>query len=237
MASPTVASVATATDDAATTSHTITYPATVASGDVLFSIISGDSSAASFSSWGDSNTELFDTDEGTINFAGAYKKADGTEDSGTFTVTSAGSDESTHQSFAIAGAEDPATQAPEASTGVTGDSDSPDAGSVTPTGGSKDYLFAFFAGWDQKTRDMDGFPSGYTNTGFFQFSGGASGCSHGRGFKAATATSEDPGAALLSGSEGWVAFCVAFHPPGAGGGDEYVPMLAQRIVRHTGWYV
>jgi len=211
MASPTIASTGASSETASGTTHTINYPATVNAGDLLISIISGDNAAVSFSSPTDDNVELFDTEhsDGAMNFACYYKTAVGDEDSGSFTVTSAGDDQSTSKCWAIAGAS--TVQAPEESTVAEGASANPDASSVTPTGGSKDYLFLWCAGWDQKDT-MSVFPTGYSSTGYYNFSGGATGCSIGWGFKAATASSDDPSAATKSGSEQWLCRVIAIHP-------------------------
>lgn len=117
----------------------------------------------------------------------------------------------------VTGAEDPAVQAPQNSTVAVGTNTAPDATTVTPTGGSKDYLFLYVLGCDGETQTF-GIPATYANL-VNQNSGtggaAATNCRVGGGSRQLTAASEDPAAASLdlAPTTGWTAFVVAVHPP------------------------
>ena len=117
----------------------------------------------------------------------------------------------------ISGAADPATQPPQASAYAIGSSTSPNSPAVTPTGGSKDYLFLTVAACQGSTAQT-GDPAGYT--WFIRPSaGGGSTATQAIvivASKAATAASDDPGAWTIPTTI-WTAFTVAVHPPGPAG--------------------
>ena len=114
----------------------------------------------------------------------------------------------------ITGAEDPATQAPEL-TEATGTSSTPDPPSITPTGGSNDYLFlATDVNFDGRRTVSTG-PSGYSLDQTFATGGGPSGGTGGLASLGKTATTEDPGTFGISGSSFWETHTIAVHPPGA----------------------
>ena len=105
-------------------------------------------------------------------------------------------------------------QAPEISTAAVGTSTTPNATTVTPTGGSKDYLFLTWA-VHEGTGSVGTAPSGYSNRQSVLTSGGGGATNSGNAVaeKAATASSEDAGAwGAWGASEDWVAWTVAVHP-------------------------
>lgn len=147
-----------------------------------------------------------------------YRKADGSETSPLSVDLSAAS-RMAAICWRITGAEDPATQAPELSTQAQANSDTPDPTTVTPTGGSKDYLFLWLGGWQgEQTSPPTGNPSGYSNPqGADTGIAGASGnnCRVAGASKQATASSEDPGSWTISVADDWRAYAMAIHPGAA----------------------
>jgi hypothetical protein len=119
----------------------------------------------------------------------------------------------------IQGDEDPGTQAPEFSTGATGSNGPPDPDAVTPTGGSKDYLF-IIAGSMGGEIALTAADADYSN--FTEADSGTGGAvtSNSRTAIATrqltAAASDDPDAFTGGDSTGeWAAMTIAFHPVGA----------------------
>lgn len=132
MASP---SVVTTTEGAVTTAgttHTVSFPSGAAAGDLILVCFAG--AVASPSTWGDG----FSSDAGTSRRI-AWKQIDGTEGGNVApTITST---KSCWTVYRITGHIDPATQAPEVANQAGASGLNPDPPNITPTGGSKDYLF------------------------------------------------------------------------------------------------
>lgn len=207
MASPTVVTTATSADSSAGTSHTVNLPSGVVSGNLLV-ITFAINDNLDVITWPAGYTEIFEGG-GNVTLAVAYRQADGGEGA-TITVTSDSSSKAVAFARRITEHEDPSTQAPEASSGATGSSVNPDSDSITPTGGSKDYLFFTDHGHLQ-TATNDTTPTNYSNTIEAETtSGGRIGGAGAE--RQLTATSEDPGAWTISLSKTWAAITIAIHP-------------------------
>lgn len=142
MAFPQVATSASSTETSDTTSHTISLPASIASGDLLVAVITVDASpSVTFTGW----TKFGDTDDiqdGT-NQAGTmwWKDATGSEGS-TDSFTTSAAQESAHCCYRITGAADPSVDPPTitiASEIINSTTHNPP--SHTPGGGAKDYMW------------------------------------------------------------------------------------------------
>lgn len=213
MASPTVAATNTSEETTATSSHGVDLPAGVVSGNLIVSVFSSDGdSTVSFPAGYTEFFELMAGSRNTLSFA--YRQADGGEGA-SFTVTTSADRQSAHVTYRITGHENPATQAPEASTGATETSldTNPDPDSITPTGGSKDYLFIAAHGHNND-RTTTAFPTSYSNGLSEQGSGGGA-CGVASAERQLTATSEDPGTFTISAGAEWVAATIAIHPGAA----------------------
>lgn len=214
MASPVVA----ATNESAgasSTTQTVALPSGIVAGDLLIIELSlgGNTSVTNWNGF----TALA---EAADRFAG-YKWATGSEGA-TVDITIASAFKGAHISYRISGAENPSTQAPEISSAATASSTTPDPSTVTPTGGSKDYLFIAFFGCRGATEELDddtwcnSAPSGYG--GLLQKTTGTSGtgnCYLASAHLAKTASSEDPGTFDMDQSNTWEAFTIAVHPAAA----------------------
>ena len=107
---------------------------------------------------------------------------------------------------------DPASQPPEISTEVTGNSATPNPGNLTMTGGAKNYLMLFMAGMADPTSGGT-LPTGYT----IQVSGAPLSPNHCIFMSARrylNAASEDPPVWTKLSSEPWTAWVIAVHPSG-----------------------
>jgi hypothetical protein len=158
------------------------------------------------------------SDAGAGSTAIYYRKADGAEGA-TDTLTTVNSVKMAAICWGITGAVDPATQAPQVSTVAIGTTtaNTCNPSAVTPTGGSKDYLFLACGTEDGEVGAFTAAPASYTNLvagnsgtaglpGTNVLIGGAS--------RQLTAASDDPGAFTHGAANlGWTAFTVAIHPP------------------------
>ena len=104
---------------------------------------------------------LYVTDNVFVTGAAYWHKADGTEGTGDATIDFAGATACTLQLIQITGADDPVTNPPEAGTPASALSDTPDPPSLTPSGGSADYLYVAVAHYQVNSTFTSG-PSGYS---------------------------------------------------------------------------
>jgi hypothetical protein len=138
---PLVVNTNTSFEGTATTSHTVNLPPSITVGQLLVVMFTTDG-APTFTWPGGWTSVIADTANGVATKTGVrYRVADGTE-TPTISITTSASVESAHQSVSIIEFD---TSLPIEGTVATGTSDEPDPPLITPTGGSKDYLFIF--GW------------------------------------------------------------------------------------------
>jgi hypothetical protein len=217
MAFPTVQTTSEDSEATATTSHVYTLPASIAVGDLILIVAARGSGVSAFNTltgW----TEI--VDDGLANGVTVWARtADGTEGS-TVTFTSAASTRSAAILYRISGAEPVATRAPEISTVATGSSTAPNATTVTPTGGAKDYLWISLFARSGEEADDDTWvtsapttPSAFSN--LLQKACGVAGTNLGGMIAAAqlqsNAASMDAGA-FTCATGGWRAHTIAIHP-------------------------
>lgn len=219
MASPAVAATNISSIDTAGTSHTVSLPASISAGDLLIVIFGWTAALPQTITWPAGWTPItgFKTENSTVvGFDAAYRQADGGEGA-SISVTTSGSTKTAHNTYRITGHIDPATQAPEAATGATGASNQPGPPSITPTGGSKDYLF-LAVGCSDGESTFTVAPTNYTdmiqdNTGLT--GAGSTNCFTGSARRQLTASTEDPAGFTIGASLSWVAQTIAVHPVGA----------------------
>lgn len=223
MASPSVVGTPTesnvTTDDASP--FTVSRPAGV-NGQLTIVIFGVDGNPTL--TWPSGYNQFFTQARATgFKIVGAWHQEDGTEGT-TFDITSSASEKWAAIVYSISGAENPSTQPPEATTfdGSTATAN-PDPPSITPTGGSKDYLFIAGVVQDGEEADDDTWantpPTSYTPspprqkaTDLFGVAGtNVSLCTAER---ALTAASDNPGTFNCDQSLTYVAATVAVHPPG-----------------------
>jgi hypothetical protein len=205
MASPVIFNTIVTNQALSVTSLAISLPSSLTAGRTLLALLRVATKDASTPTWPAGWTALVDTvvDGGTLRTVWAWKKCTGTEGA-TATLTQATSTRFCAIAWQISGAADPAIIPPEVSSVGTSTSASTNAPAVTPTGGSKDYLFLLASTGNTSTT----LPSGYsTRLHAAEGTVAIDSCS-----KAATAASEDPGAWAISPSTTWISMVVALHP-------------------------
>src|SRR5262245_43756750 len=218
MAFPLVHAVAESNVTTAGTSHVINMPTGLKSGDLAVIIFAHAVAVTmnALTGW----TELVDTNSANAEKV-IYRWCDGSEGA-TVTFTTSGNTKSASVTFAIVGAVDPATRAPELSTVATGTSTQPDATTCTPTGGAKDYLWITFAITAGEEADDDTWggaaPTNFGNANYktSDVAGVAStNVSLQTAYRTNNAASLDAGAwSANAQSLAWRAWTLAVHPVG-----------------------
>ena len=220
MAFPSVVQSKTSLDETGDTTFTASnFDSAPTSGNLLLWAVAIDTGGVTVSVAPSGWTTLLDTDNpGDCSMHIFYKESDGTENGGTETYTASAAQESAHIMYEISGAEAVATQAPEVGTASAADGSTTfDPPSLTPTGGSKDYLWFFFVSVDTGDESISAYPSGYGNTGLLNTVANAGGCGLAYGYRTNAAASENPGTGTISNSD-HLSQTVAIHPAPGGSG-------------------
>lgn len=213
MASPVDATRATFTVGSTSATWTITQPSGVVSGDLLVCLVRGSTNAiVSFTGWTQLALDTSDASDDTT--AVYYRLSDGADP---VSLVWNANTKGCAITYRITGAIDPATQAPQISTVAIGTTtaNTCNPGSISPTGGSKDYLFLALGAMDG-VGAFTAVPTNYTNLAAIQSSGAAASTnsSLGSGSRQLTAASDDPGVFThAAATTAWTAFTVAIHPP------------------------
>jgi hypothetical protein len=206
----------TPTTTAGDSNHVIDYPATVDANDLLICTFGcDDDETVTFPNEGTDWTVIYRENAGGQGptLAAAWRKADGTEDGGNFTVTTGSSEGSCAYVFRITGAQDPSTTPPEASTEATGTSANPDSLSLTPSSGSRYYIWI-----SVETNDDDDNVTGYpSNMGDNNQYSQVSTATLGIATVESEGTALDPAQFTLAASEQWEAATISVP------GDAYTP--------------
>ena len=216
----------------AVTVAVLNLPASIVSGEgLLATCVTNDSPS---SSWPAGWTELFNINDTINNVAVicAYRDADGTEGS-TVTLTLGTSEQFSAVTARYSGVDFGVTP-PEFVQGVN-----LDPANITPTSGAQDYKILAPIGIDTNGTTITSFPSGYVNTLDQQSSGSGPACRLGMCESDLTAaSSENPGAYVLSGGARKTTATIAITPAAAGGvTPEIVVPQYQLNIRHKGQYV
>ena len=220
MASPSIVTTNTTNGTTASTTPVLNLPAgTVTAGNTLLVMVR--LATGTLGTWPAGWNEIFrdSSDAADDTTAIAWKKADGTESGTTITMGAGTSAKFAAISWNISGADDPTTRAPECAAAAVGTTADLDPGTVTPTGGSKDYLFLYCGTCDGEpaTWPPTGTPANYvTSIGASSGTAGVTttnvrACAASR---QTTASSENPGTWTMSSApaQGWTATVVAVHP-------------------------
>ena len=224
MAFPSIRGSGVVTNDTSGTGTTVAVnlPLVVPPGDILLVLVR--CAAAGAISWPDASwNELFDAspDASVGQVAATWKRAQGTEGGTTITITKGSGGKVAAIAYSIRDAADPLIRPPEISTVATGTSAAqPNATAVTPTGGSKDYLFITTYLMEGEQTGVTSYPASYTLGQLFANTGTAGAvtvnATVGAAARQLTAASDDAGAWTVAGTlDDWSAYTIAFHPPPA----------------------
>ncbi len=209
---PTVAGTKTSLESGASaTSRTVDLPAGVAAGDLIIAFIAKDK--GSTANWPSPWVEIVEASNSIeASLFVAYLIASGGETSVTVTDASGPGDRSHHIAIRIPAASWHGTTPPEAVAAITGNSNAPNSGSLTPSWGAADTLWiSTFAVVDFDTNSVTSYPTNYTDN---NLSYGPTGSSAGIAIasRELNAATDDPGQFTLSGGNYWVAATVAVRP-------------------------
>lgn len=193
---------------AASASHAVAMPAAIEPGDLLLMVVALDGAPVitTPAGW----TLLVEGASGMdVKGAAFFKIAAGSEDGGAATLELSASEVLQAWTVALSGAGTPEAAA------SSGDSPAPDSGSLTPSGGARDYLWLSCA-CINGNETASAVPSGYTQQ-FNDSEGGAGTCALAAASRELYAADENPGAFALDDPAEWVALTIAVAPAGAGG--------------------
>jgi hypothetical protein len=207
---PQVAATNTSVNNTANTNHTVNLPSGIQSGNLLIVIFGFDGGTNQTITWPIGWTSFFRSDRSTVvGVAAAYRQADGSEGS-TITVQTSANTRSSHNSYRITGAADPATRPPE-SAASNGNSTTPNPPSLTPTGGAKNYLWIALETNNDGTITITAYPANYS--GGIQANGDLNASTTGSAARQLNAASEDPGTFTITGTGiAWAAGTLVVHP-------------------------
>mgnify|MGYP001578964609 CR=1 FL=1 len=218
-------------------SHTVSLPSGIVSGDLLVAMFSTDSvfPGGVTVTWPAGWTEFAaqDANDNLEQLHVAYRLADGTEGA-SITVTTSSNQMSCAVVYRISGALVPATQPPEAAS-ISGTSTNPDPPNLTPTGGAKDYLWIAVAGTDNSAsvNAFEGYPASYASNQHTDFNNSTGGATIAAATQNLNAASENPGT-FTQGSEQWAAMTIAIHPVAAITTEYVSPVALAAIGGMTG---
>jgi hypothetical protein len=215
-ASPAIAATNTSFVAVDNATQTVSLPAGIVAGQLLIiglgcdGGLTGDATATGWTQI----RRMPKTDANHNTSIAMYRWSDGGE-GGTVAVTISAAEKCGHFSMRITGAENPSTQAPQASTGVENGSLAADPDTVTPTGGAKDYLFIAMGSQDGNSLATVA-PTDFT--GLIAVSSATpDNATDGAVFAASrqvNAASSDPGIFTMNRQDAWTAFTIAVHPVG-----------------------
>jgi hypothetical protein len=215
MASPVDANrIATTTGSTASQNKVVNFPAGVAAGQLLLVVLRSAAADAHTTPAGYSALVLNDASDASDDVTSIFYRIAAAADT-SVTVTCTTSQKYAAIAYRITGGNN--AIAPQISTVVIGTTTSVDPGQITPTGGTKDYLFLWLGAWDgEQTGNPPTAPTSYVN-GVISTSGtGGLPATNAQvvGYsRQATASNENPAALTLStaptGSSTWT---VAVHP-------------------------
>ncbi|HEX9892614.1 MAG TPA: hypothetical protein VGA78_01770, partial [Gemmatimonadales bacterium] len=209
--SPAVAATNTSVNNTANTQHTVSLPSGIQSGNLLIVVFGYKAGSSQTITWPGGWTQFFRSDRSTnVGVAAAYRQADGSEGA-TITVQTGTSAKTSHLSYRITGAENPATQPPE-SLDSNGNSTTPDPPSLTPTGGAKDYLWIAVElnNHTGTSIPITAFPANYS--GSIQANGDTNNSTTGAAYRQLNAASEDPSNFSIGTAIAWAAGTLVVHP-------------------------
>lgn len=228
MAFPSTAAAPTATAFATSvTSMPVNMPSSIASGDLLIAFVHVRNAGTWTlpSGWTDIST-LSQGGGGTVGkLNGFYKIAAGTESGTTPTWTSSIGTTGEWQTYRVTGWH--GTTPPEATT-TNGDASAANPPSLTPSWGADDTLWIALAGHSAgSTAAWSAGPSSYSGFQINGASSGGSAVSIASAYRQLNASSEDPGAYTVSGSNRfWSSGTIAIRPATGGGGVTVTPDVA-----------
>jgi len=196
-------------------SCTITLPANIAAGDLIIAFLAQDKNYTA--TWPSPWVELVDQANSTaVSLHVGYLIATGGETS--VIVTTSAAERTQHYAIRISAASWHGTTPPEKNlsgvTADTGSSGTPNSGSLTPSWGSADTLWiSTLAMADPAVQfPVTGWPTNYTDNNLSNGTGDNSTAGIALATRNLAATTEDPGAFTVTGSEAWAASTIAVRP-------------------------
>lgn len=219
MAFPAVSTASETSVSTAADPHTVNRPAGVAGRLV---VVLGATPTTQVAAWPAGYTQFVNIGGAGYRIIAAYHYDDGTEGS-TISVDMAASTKAAWLALSLAGAQNPATQPPEAVEGSTQITANYNPPALTPTGGAKDYLWIACLAQAGEEADDDTWctagPTNYLPATPRQVTSGTGGAASSNASLAEAnrqlnAASEDPGTFTAAQSLSTIGATIAVHPAG-----------------------
>lgn len=203
-------------ETSATQNHEVLLPPTIESGDtILVFFVNDDNEVTNFpGGW----TEIYNEDVGSAGptMVVAWKEAVGDEDGTSITVTTGSTEHSVHVAWAIQDADDPDNNPPEVSLESAGNDAYPDALSLSPSGGSKPYLWISVSGNDDGRSLVTTYPSNMNDNNEVHTSHFSNfGVAIGLATNSSLGSAFNPANFVLEDVELWEACTVGVYPAGS----------------------
>lgn len=214
MAFPQVQSTSSGNSGANVTSQDITLPSGISAGDLILIFFNNDgaqviSVTSPASGWeGPVGQDVSPSNSNRLSVL--WRWADGSEGA-TITVSISSTEGCAWTCYRISGADQ--TTDPELSTATTGTSTAPNSGSLSPSWGAEDTLWFSVYGWDGN-QSHSTYPTNYGSNQLTDRWANVAGAGIASASRELNASSEDPGAGAIGGSDQWVAYTVAVRPQG-----------------------
>lgn len=244
MAFPTRESVTATQFSTASTTHNVSMPGTVSSGDLLFIIFSieGDTTFTTPSGWTSEYVTDVNSGGGVTQGRGALysRVADGTEGSTTVNVATGSAAEACAQTYRLSSWFGSAAGIEAATPVTTTTTNSPNPPSFSPSWGAEDTMWIPVVHSADDDEDATSAPTNYINlVSTISGAGTNNGCGIGSATRNLNASSEDPGTFSLTASEAVATSTIAVRPA-AGGGPSSEPYYLggnplRRQPRGFGW--
>lgn len=210
------------------TSHTVSLPATLASGNLIVVCFATDGNPTVTWPGAPDYTEFVTIAITTQSLHCAWKISNGGEGA-SITVTTDVSEQSAHHAWEISGHD--SGQAPESAIANAATAN-PDPPNLTPTGGAKDFLW-LVAGSGNDPGTVTGFSTNYLSTGQEQTNSGTAGSTIYWQRRELNAAAEDPGTLTLT-STAWQVATIAIHPGSSCSGTPTITDVdTDEILTHT----
>jgi hypothetical protein len=213
MAFPIVAGTAASQTTISGTTHTVSLPTGIVSGELLV-VAMAYQTAPSFITFPAGWTAKTSSDTGGAAGVWAYRVANGTEGT-SITVTFGIAQQAAHRSWRIQGHSTSTNPMTDVGFWQAGTSAAPDTGAATPVGGTKDYLWLWFTA-GAGGRICTSAPTSYTNLETSDSGSAATSVALSTARRALNAASENAGAGVLESSGAWMSIVTAVHPGSEG---------------------
>lgn len=211
MTFPTIQSITETTFGSDATSHAVTMPATVNSGDLLVCLFANDGNATVTTPSGWRAVDSATTPSSRVRGGIYAKSADGTEDGTTVDFVTSASEQAAAQVYRITGWGGDVTNDVAASTAATSDDGNPDPANLAPAWGAKDTMWLVVS-FTSTNNAISTYPTNYTNGQQASSGAATTAAQSASARRSLNASSENPGTFTYASTVAYAAWTIAIEP-------------------------